>query len=76
MTISTAQEWAAAIDTHMHETGESAGTIMSFGYADGQILDVPLDPNHPQADDERCVIASAQGWVIWYNAPNGWWETV
>lgn len=74
MTIATAQEWADALDTHQKETGQDAGTIVSFGYADGEILGVVLDPSHPDADDEHGVIASEQGWVVRYNRSAGWWE--
>lgn len=74
MMISTAQEWADALDAHQKETGQSAGDIVSFGYADGQILGVVLDPNHPAADDEHAVVASEQGWVVRYSHSARWWE--
>lgn len=73
MPIASAQEWADALDAHQKETGWSVGDIVSFGYADGEILGVVLDPN---ASDEHGVIASEQGWRIWYNHSAGWWEPV
>lgn len=76
MAITTAQEWADALDAHQQETGDSAGEIISSGYANGQILGVTVDPNHPDADDERAVIASAGGWVVRYVPQSGWWEAV
>ena len=74
MDIATAQEWADALDAHQKETGSSAGEIVSTGYANGQILGVTLDPNHPDADDERAIIASEDGWVVRYIPQSGWWE--
>ncbi|MEC3994027.1 hypothetical protein VSR01_10900 [Actinacidiphila sp. DG2A-62] len=74
MAITNAQEWADALDAHQKEAGQSVGDIISFGYADGEILGVVLDPNHPDADDERAIVASAQGWVVRYNHSTGWWE--
>jgi hypothetical protein len=76
MPIATAQEWADAIDAHQKVTGDSAGDIVSTGYADGEVCGVVLDPNHPQADDDRAVIASDQGWVVRYNHSARWWEAV
>jgi hypothetical protein len=55
--ITSAREWADALDAHQKETGQSTGDLISFGYAEGQILGVSLDPSHPAADDERAVIA-------------------
>lgn len=75
-TISSAHEWADALDAHQKETGDSAGEIVSTGYADGDILGIALDPNHPAADDERASIASEGGWVIRYVPESGWWEVV
>lgn len=76
MAITTAQEWADALDAHQKETGSSAGEIISSGYANGQILGVTVDLNHPDADDERAVIASEGGWVVRYVPQPGWWEAV
>lgn len=76
MDIATAQDWADALDTHQKETGQSAGEIISVGYADGRILGVVLDVNHPDADGERAVIVSENGWVVRYVSQSGWWETV
>lgn len=74
--ITSAREWADALDAHQKETGQGAGDLISFGYADGQILGVALNPNHPEADDERAVIVSEQGWVVRYDPQSGWWEAV
>ncbi|RNF81162.1 hypothetical protein [Streptomyces botrytidirepellens] len=74
--IASASEWAEALDAHQKETAQDVGTIISFGYADGQVLGVILDPNHPDADDERAVIASEEGWVVRYVPQSGWWEAV
>ena len=76
MNIATAQDWADALDTHQKETGQSAGEVISNGYADGQILGVALDVDHPDADDERAVIASESGWVVRYVPQSSWWEVV
>jgi hypothetical protein len=69
----TATEWADALDAEMSRTGQSAGDLISQGYAKGHILGVVLEPEHPEADDERAVIVSEQGWVVRYNAQAGYW---
>jgi hypothetical protein len=74
--ITSASDWADALDAHQKETGSSAGEIISTGYADGQILGVTLDSNHPDADEERAVIASEGGWVVRYVPQSDWWEAV
>lgn len=74
MPFANAQEWADALDTYQKETEQSPGDIVSFGYADGTILGVALDPNHPDADDDRAVVVSEQGWIVRYNRQAGWWE--
>ncbi|MBB1256474.1 hypothetical protein H3146_24425 [Streptomyces sp. OF3] len=74
--VTSASQWADALDLHMKTSKEDAGTLISFGYATGAILGVALDPDHPEADDERGVIASEDGWVIRYVEQSGWWEVV
>lgn len=74
--ITTAVEWADALDAEMSRTGQSAGDLISHGYADGQVLGVVLDPEHEAADDERGVIVSSFGWVVRYMAQSGCWSAV
>jgi len=71
--FASASEWADALDAEMKRTGQDAGTLISFGYSNGQILDVALDPEHADADDEGGVIASTSGWVVRYDAQSGYW---
>ena len=66
-------DWADAVDAEMRCTGQDAGTLISFGYANGEICGVTLEPEHPAADDERGVIVSEQGWVVGYDAQSGYW---
>lgn len=71
--ISSAEEWADAIDKEMKRTGQDPGTLISLGYANGQICGIVLDPQHPDADDERAVIASTSGWVVGYDPQSRYW---
>lgn len=71
--ISSAEEWADALDEEMERTGQDAGTLISHGYASGQICGVELDPQHPDVDDERAVIASTCGWVVGYDHQSHYW---
>ncbi|MFO7275207.1 MAG: hypothetical protein DIU55_010080, partial [Bacillota bacterium] len=71
--ISSAEEWADALDEEMERTGQDAGTLISLGYANGQLCGVELDPQHPEANDERGVIASLQGWVVEYDPQTRCW---
>jgi hypothetical protein len=68
----SASEWADAMDKLMAATRLDAGTLISNGYASGALCWVPLDLEHPEADDERGVIASGD-WVIGYDAQSGYW---
>jgi prevent-host-death family protein len=72
-TPTDATEWADALDAEMSHTGQSAGDLISHGYANGQIAGIELDPEHPDADDERGVIASTSGWVVRYDAQTKYW---
>lgn len=71
--IASASEWADALDAEMKHTGQDVGTLIRVGYANGQVCGIILDPEHSDADDERGVIASAQGWVVEYDAQSGYW---
>lgn len=73
-TITTAQDWADALDAHQKQHRMSAGTLTSEAYADGAILGVTLDPYHPAADDERPVLVSADGWAVRWVPERDWWE--
>lgn len=78
--IRTAEQWADALDALMQRTGHSAGTLISHGYADGEICGVVLLPEHPEADDEHAVIAGegvdGETWVVGYRAQDGCWSAL
>ena len=71
--ISSPEEWANALDREMERTGLDAGTLISFGYSNGQLCGIELDPQSPKADDERAVIASTSGWVVGYDPQTRCW---
>jgi hypothetical protein len=62
----------------MKRTGRSVGDLISHGYADGQLLGVPLSPEHENADDEGGVVVGdapdGSTWTVRYNQQTGWWE--
>lgn len=72
----SAEGWASALDAYQEATGLSVGEMISQGYATGQLVGITLDPRHPDAHDERGVIASDKGWVVRYDHSNSWWEAV
>lgn len=67
-----AGEWSDALDAFQAASGMSAGEIISWAYADGTACWVPVDPEHPEADDERGVLASGN-WVVCYDEQSGYW---
>jgi len=78
--IRTAEDWADALDTLMQRTGQSAGDLISHGYADGEICGILLNPEHPAADDEHGVIVGdgpgGEKWIVRYDAQSGYWRTM
>jgi hypothetical protein len=68
----SAEEWSDRLDALMAATGQDAGTVISWGYADGTLCWVSLDPEHRDADDDRCVIASGP-WTVGYDRQSGYW---
>jgi hypothetical protein len=68
----SAKDWADRLDALMAATGQDAGTIISWAYADDTVCWVPVDPEHPDADDERGIIACGP-WTVGYNAQSGYW---
>jgi len=68
--FASASAWADALDAEMAKTGKTAGDLISEGYADGSLLGVSLNP---EADDERGVIVSTNGWVVYYDEQAGYW---
>jgi hypothetical protein len=76
--FATADAWADALDAEMKRTGRSVGDLISHGYADGQLLGVPLSPEHENADDEGGVVVGdapdGSTWTVRYNQQTGWWE--
>lgn len=68
----SADEWTNRLDALKASTGQDAGTLISWGYADGNLCWVPLDPEHPDADDERGIVASAD-WVVGYDRESEYW---
>lgn len=73
MPFESADAWADALDAEMAKTGKTAGDLISEGYADGSLLGVSLNPEAPEADDERGVIVSTNGWVVYYDEQAGYW---
>lgn len=71
--FASASAWADALDAEMAKTGKTAGDLISEGYADGSLLGVSLNPEAPEADDERGVIVSTNGWVVYYDEQAGYW---
>lgn len=73
----SAAEWSDALDAFQAATGMPAGEVISWAYSDGTACWVPVDPEHPEADDERGVLASG-GWAVRYSEQGGYWsgETV
>jgi len=65
--ISSPEEWADALDREMKRTGHDPGTLISRGYAAGQICGIELDPQNPEADDARGIIAATNGWIVGYD---------
>lgn len=74
--ITSAETWADALNQHMHETQRSPFDVLSFGYAAGQLLGIVLDAEHPDADDQRAVLVSEDGWVVRYNPQLAHWEAL
>jgi prevent-host-death family protein len=72
--ITTAAQWADALDAMINRPGQTAGDLIGFGYANGELAGVTLDPEHPDADDERGVVVSDSGWVVGYDAQSGYWR--
>lgn len=76
----TAAEWADALDAEMQRTDQSAGDMISVGYANGQLLGVLLNPEHPDADDQAGVIVGdapdGAKWTVRYEPSTGYWTAV
>ena len=74
--ISSPEEWADALDREMKLTGHDPGTLISLGYASGQICGIELDPQNPEISDERGIIASVNGWVVGYDPQARCWTAL
>lgn len=74
-TITSAAEWADALDADMG--GRSLSDYISIGYADGTLAGVPIAYWDERADDARGTVVSADGrWVVRYLPRSNWWTVV
>jgi hypothetical protein len=69
----SAREWADALDALTRATGWDAGTLTPWAYASGGMCWVPVDPDSPDADDERGVLVSGCGWIVRYDPQSRYW---
>jgi len=67
----SAAEWADALDAFQAATGMSAGELISWAYTGGTLCWVPIDPEHPEAEDNATLAAG--DWVVRYDEQAGYW---
>lgn len=75
--LTDAHAWATSIDTYMREHELDAGSIMSWGYANGHIGGIELLPEHELTTDDNLVGENPHDpdevWVIEYKPQSGFW---
>jgi len=73
--IATAQEWSDALDLELvSKYDEIVSDQISYAYAKGNAVGVALSCDHPDIDDERGVLVSADGkWVVYFDPRARWW---
>jgi hypothetical protein len=73
-TIKTAREWTDALDIELASTRGSVSDQIGYAYAKGTAAGVSLSYDHPDIDDERGVLVSAdEGWVVYFDPRTRWW---